>query len=129
MVIWDNKYVRFTTFRRDGSKASTPVWIVPLGDGRAGFTTPSTSFKAKRLGSNPRVELAASDMKGNVADDATVVEGTATVVTGDEFERVSRLVKAKYGFSWRMIQVGARVMSWFGKDQASDSAVIIDLDA
>ena len=31
------KYVLFSTFRRDGRAVSTPVWLVQLPDGESGF--------------------------------------------------------------------------------------------
>ena len=55
VTIVDEKVVSFTTFKRDGSAVSTPVWIVDLGNGSAGFYTPSVSGKTKRLKDDPRV--------------------------------------------------------------------------
>ncbi len=49
MALSDERYLRFTTFRRDGNPVSTTVWVVGLGDGQLGFWTSSGSGKAKRL--------------------------------------------------------------------------------
>ena len=41
MATIDEKYLSFETFRRNGTGVSTPVWCVPLDDGRFGFWTSS----------------------------------------------------------------------------------------
>jgi uncharacterized protein len=43
MALGDEKYIRFTTFKRDGTAVSTPTWVVTLDDGRYGFWTSSGS--------------------------------------------------------------------------------------
>ncbi|NNC79410.1 MAG: PPOX class F420-dependent oxidoreductase, partial [Acidimicrobiales bacterium] len=48
MSIIDEKYLSLTTFRKNGEPKATPVWIVDLGNGTAGFTTASSSWKVKR---------------------------------------------------------------------------------
>ena len=79
------KYVRLTTFTKDGRAKHTAVWIADIGDGRLCFTTELDSWKVKRITNTPGVELAPSNMKGEVGDDAESVTGQATVVTGDDF--------------------------------------------
>ena len=58
----DEKYILLTTFRRDGTPVSTPVWAVDLGDARIGFWTSSGSGKAKRLAHTDRVREATAEM-------------------------------------------------------------------
>ena len=48
MALSDEKYIRVTTFKKDGTEVSTPTWVVALDDGKIGFYTSSTSGKAKR---------------------------------------------------------------------------------
>ena len=57
MAISDEKYVVLTTFRRNGDAVATPVWIVGLPDGTAGFTTEIDSGKVKRIRNNASVTL------------------------------------------------------------------------
>lgn len=97
------KYVRLTTFTRDGRPKYTPVWIADLGDGKLGFTTGLDSWKVKRMRNTSRVELTPSDMRGNVADGAVPTAGNATVVTGEDAEPVAAAIKAKYGYQVTMI--------------------------
>lgn len=99
MEIGNEKYVSFTTFRRSGEAVSSPVWIIPLPEGRVGFWTASTTGKVKRLRHDPKVTLQPSDMRGKVAAAAPTVTGTAVLVTsGPEFDAIQRDIKAKYGF-------------------------------
>ena len=64
MALVDEKYIRVTTFKKDGTEVSTPTWVVALEDGRIGFYTSSTSGKAKRLKNNPNVIVQPSDGHG-----------------------------------------------------------------
>ena len=57
MGIADENYVALTTFRKNGERKNTPIWIADLGDGTIGFTTSKDSWKVKRIGNDPRVEL------------------------------------------------------------------------
>jgi len=64
MAVSDEKYIRVTTFKKDGTEVSTPTWVVALDDGKIGFYTSSTSGKAKRLKNNPQVVVQPSDGRG-----------------------------------------------------------------
>ena len=57
------KYLSLTTFRKDGSAVSTPVWVARDGDHLYVMTDPS-SGKATRLRNSGRVRLAPCDMRG-----------------------------------------------------------------
>jgi PPOX class probable F420-dependent enzyme len=127
MTVADQKFVALTTYRRNGESSSTPVWIVDLGDGTLGFTTPSSSLKVTRLGNDPRVILQPSDQRGRIIDGSTAVTGTAVVSTAD-FDRVRAAIKRKYGWQVAMVQAVAVVAKLFGRDRTSDAAVIITLD-
>src|SRR3954469_20858343 len=84
MALSDEKYIRVTTFKRDGTEVSTPTWVVPLDDGKVGFYTSSTSVKAKRLKNNSKVVLQPSDGRGRAKPDTSPLNGTAIVVSGPE---------------------------------------------
>jgi PPOX class probable F420-dependent enzyme len=98
VTLSQEKYILLTTYRRDGTPVSTPVWVVPLDGGKLGLWTSSGSGKAKRLAHTDRVTMKPCDARGKVKDGAVEVGGTATVVTGPEYEAISAKVKAKYGF-------------------------------
>jgi len=91
------KYVRLTTFRRDGTPVPTPVWLVRDGDRLLVITNGKTG-KVKRLRHTPRVLVAASDQRGRVKPGAQDVEGTVEMITDvPELDRLVGLLKAKYG--------------------------------
>ena len=99
MSLGDEKYIALTTYRRDGTPITTPVWSVPLEDGKIGFWTSSSSGKAKRLAHTSKVMVQASDGRGKVKADTAPAEGTAVLVTtGPELEAIRAKVNAKYGF-------------------------------
>jgi PPOX class probable F420-dependent enzyme len=97
MGLGDEKYVLLTTFKRDGTPVSTPVWAVPLDGGGFGFWTSSGSGKAKRLAHTERVTVQPCDARGTPAEGTAPIEATARLVTGDELEEIRRQIVAKYG--------------------------------
>ena len=128
-VIAAEKYVAFTTFKRDGTPVSTPVWIAALADGRVGFTTDSTSWKARRLANDSRCTVQASDARGRVAAGADVFSGTAQVVTGADAEPVQAAIRAKYRVWVPVIQVGYAIRNFVKRTKPGpECAVVISLD-
>jgi PPOX class probable F420-dependent enzyme len=97
MALGDEKYVLLTTFRRDGTPVSTPVWAVKLDGETFGFWTSSGSGKVKRLAHTDRVTVQPCDARGRVKSGSTVTEASARIVTGAEFDTVRQQVIAKYG--------------------------------
>jgi general stress protein 26 len=65
------KYLSLTTYRRDGTPVSTPVWFVEE-DGRLFVTTTADSYKAKRLRRNPAAMVAPCTARGLPQQAATV---------------------------------------------------------
>ncbi len=128
MPITDEKYVSLTTFRKDGTPASTPVWIADLGDGTIGFTTASSSFKVKRIGNDPKVTVQPCNSRGVVTEGSIAVTGTAEIVTGVEAERARSIVKKKYGLQFAGITLFGKIAKLFGKGSGVDCAIKITLD-
>ena len=121
-------YVAFTTFRRNGEAKTSPVWIADLGDGTLGFTTQEFSWKVKRLHNDPRCRLQPSDRSGNPTPGSAVVDATAAVVSGAEFEKVRAKIIAKYGWQFRLITVIGAARKLFGaQDTESNAGVVITL--
>ncbi len=110
MSIADEKYIALTTFRRSGEAVSTPVWVVPVSDGRVGFWTAMGTGKTKRLAHTQRVLVQPSDARGKVEQGSTPVEGTAEMVrSGTLFDEVQGRVRAKYGFMTKMTKLLAKL--------------------
>lgn len=95
-----------TTFKRDGTPVSTPIWFNVI-DGKIFVTTPASSWKVKRIGNNPRVQFATCTQRGKVT--GPVFSGTARVVSSAELVPVLRAKRHRY-LSARFIQLlpGAR---------------------
>ncbi len=97
MALEDEKYLLFTTSRRDGTPVPTPVWSVPLGPDRLVFWTSSGSGKAKRLAHTSRVTVQPCNMRGTPTPGTEPVEATASLVSGGELDEIRRGITAKYG--------------------------------
>lgn len=87
------KYVSLTTFRRDGTPVSTPVWFV-AENGNLLVETDGNSYKVKRIRRNDEVTVAPCNAMGRVTGD--VVPAHAAILAADELPRVERLLHRKY---------------------------------
>ena len=123
------RYVSFTTFRRNGSPVATPVWIVPF-DGGFAFTTEMNSGKVKRLRHDARCTVRVCDMRGRVADGATIFDGAAVVLDQTRTEQVTDLIKSKYRIGWMMLSVVETLRSLRrSRRETVDCAIKVTLDA
>ena len=129
MALGDEKYLRLTTFRRNGSPVATPVWAVALDGGEVGFYTSSGSGKAKRLAHTSRVLVQPSDSRGKPRAGTSEVQATARVVTGPELEEIRRRVVAKYGFMTKVTKLLAKLGGIVKRKQLpyADRGVVITL--
>jgi PPOX class probable F420-dependent enzyme len=99
------RYISLTTFKRDGSPVSSPVWITGTA-GNYVFTTGDTAWKTKRLLRNPSVEVRVCTMRGQVKPSATRYGGTGNVATSaDVVAAAERALAAKYGWQFRATQL------------------------
>jgi PPOX class probable F420-dependent enzyme len=130
MPLEDEKYMRFTSFRRDGRAVSTPVWLVHLSAGEIGFSTGADSGKAKRLAHTAHVTLQACDRSG-ANTHGPVLSGQARLVSGAELETIRDAVKAKYGVMASAIGVVESVASRLGAKRFGSGrvGVIVRVDA
>ncbi len=88
------KYISLTTFKKDGTAVSTPVWLAREGHHLYVITDPN-SGKAKRLRNSDRAEVAACDMRGNVTGTPTAAR--AVLLDDAGTAKVNALINAKYG--------------------------------
>jgi uncharacterized protein len=89
-------YISITTFKRDGTPVSTPVWVA-ADDGTLLVHSEARSWKVKRIRRDGHVRVAPCNMRGSVRGesvdaDATIDEETATV---------EKLLAQKYGLVFR----------------------------
>jgi len=87
------KYLSLTTYKRDGTPVSTPVWFVEDG-GRLFVTTAADSFKAKRLRRNPAAMVSPCSARGVPTADAIPV--VVEFLPVGEHDPVDRLMAKKY---------------------------------
>lgn len=100
------KYVRLTTFTRDGRPKHTPVWIAPMGGNVVGTTTDDDAWKTKRLRNTSDAELSRSDSRGNVAEGELPLTCSARLLDADdtEFRELEAAMVAKYGLQYRLFR-------------------------
>jgi uncharacterized protein len=113
----DARYILLTTFKRDGSAVSTPVWIT----GSAGtymFTTGDRAWKTRRLLNNPAVQVQACGIRGGIKPGATLYRGSGEVLTTAEDVRPAKAAPfAKHGWQFRATKVVDRLSSRFGRGE------------
>ncbi len=117
------KYVSFTSFKKDGTPVSLPVWIVPF-DGGYAFTTGLTTHKVSRIKNDARASLAISNFKGVVPASATQHEGAAVLLTGDDALRVKKLIEKKYRIGMILLNARESFQKLRGKPEDIATAAI-----
>jgi len=130
-AVADEKFIAFTTYRKSGEAITTPVWVVPVSDGRIGFWTAMGSGKTKRLKNNPAVTVQPSSFNGTITPGSEPISGTAELVqSGPLFDEVQKAVRKKYGFQTHLTRfiAGTFVLRRKGLTYA-DTVVLIQLDA
>jgi PPOX class probable F420-dependent enzyme len=120
------RYISLTTFKKDGSPVTSPVWIT----GAAGsyvFTTGKTAWKTRRLLRNPSVQAQVCDMRGRVKPGARQYLGTGTVATSsDAVGAAERALAAKYGWQFKATKVVDGIKTRVGR-RAERDVVAIEL--
>jgi PPOX class probable F420-dependent enzyme len=100
----DEKCISLTTFKRDGSRVATPIWLNVMNE-KIYVTTEAESWKLKRVKNNPRVEFAACTQRGKVT--GPVFTGTARVLGVSEIGPVLDAKRRRY-FMFRIISLFRR---------------------
>jgi PPOX class probable F420-dependent enzyme len=95
----EEKYVSVTTFKRDGTPVSTPVWVA-RDDGRLLIHTGAQSWKVRRIRRDNHVRVAGCSFNGKVHGE--VFDGEATILT--DTARVQALEARKYGLVYRLFR-------------------------
>jgi uncharacterized protein len=86
------KYLRVTSYRRDGTGVATPVWFVAEGE-RLLVETDAGSYKVKRIRHDPHVSVAMCSARGKTLSDP--IEAQARILPWDA-ERIGPMFKDKY---------------------------------
>jgi uncharacterized protein len=86
------RYISLTTFKRDGTAVSTPVWVGSDDGERLLVWTGAGTWKAKRIRRDPHVRVAPCDARGRPRGEA--VDATARLL--DDPEIAERVLRRKY---------------------------------
>lgn len=87
------KYLKITSYKRNGTAVATPVWFVEQ-DGRLLVETDAASGKVKRIRHDPAVLVAQCSASGRLRGDQ--MSAVAELLPPSEVARVHRLIMAKY---------------------------------
>jgi PPOX class probable F420-dependent enzyme len=90
---FDGKYLGLTTFKRDGTGVTTPVWFVSEG-GRLLIETDADSYKVKRIRREPKVTVGMCSARGRQLD--LPVAARAELLPDDEIAPVEKMMARKY---------------------------------
>lgn len=87
------KYISLTTFRKNGTPVSTPVWFGEDG-GKLYVMTRSDMGKTKRIRNNTHVKVAPCTIRGHVT--GPVWEATARILPPAEHAYARQAINRKY---------------------------------
>ena len=93
------QYVALTTYRRDGTPVTTPVWAAAEGESIYLFTN-AAAGKVKRLRNSSRAAVAPCTARGTIT--GTQLPAEAFNLTSDQMPKVWRLLAKKYGVAVRL---------------------------
>jgi len=92
------RYISLTTFKRDGTAVSTPVWVVSDDGRRLLVWSGARTWKVRRLRRDPRVLVAPASFRG--VERGERVKGRARVVDDPGLDL---LLERKYGWQKRLV--------------------------
>ena len=93
------QYVALTTYRRDGTPVTTPVWAAAEGESLYLFSN-AAAGKVKRLRNSSRATVAPCTATGKVTGAQLPAE--AFNLASDQMPKVWRLLTKKYGMAARL---------------------------
>jgi uncharacterized protein len=92
-AVRDARTILLTTYKRDGTPVETPVSIAFEGD-RAFFRSYDQAWKTKRLRNNPRVQIAASTLRGKRTGPA--IPARATLLADEQARMAAKALARRH---------------------------------
>ena len=120
------KYLSITSYRRDGSGVSTPVWFATEGD-RLLVMTDSRSGKVKRIRRNPYVTIAPCSGRGKPK--ARGMPAHAEILPASEVERSKRLIERKYRSDLLFVRPVRAIQKLFRPEKRHEVTAIVAITA
>jgi PPOX class probable F420-dependent enzyme len=114
------RYVSLTTFKRDGTPVSTPVWVAG-DDGRLLVLTGADSWKVKRLRRDHHVRVAPCTGLGKLTGDA--IDAHAEIV--EDTRRVEELEERKYGWQKHLAQAITATMRRVRRQPTPEAVMLV----
>ena len=105
-AILSAQYVALTTYRRDGTPVTTPVWAAAEGESLYLFSN-ANAGKVKRLRNSSRAAIAPCTAIGKVTGAQLPAE--AFNLASDQMPKVWKLLTKKYGMAARLFVAYDRV--------------------
>jgi PPOX class probable F420-dependent enzyme len=96
----EQRYISLTTFKRDGTPVSTPVWVVSDDGRRLLVWSAAKTWKVRRLRRDPRVLVAPSSFRGRERGER--IQARAQVVPDPG---LNTLLRRKYGWQKRAVDL------------------------
>jgi uncharacterized protein len=94
----NQRYISLTTFKRDGTSVSTPVWVVSDDGERLLVWSAASTWKVRRIRRDPRVLVAPASYRGKERGER--IEATARVIADPG---IDDLLRQKYGWQKRVL--------------------------
>jgi len=113
------RYISLTTFKRDGTPVSTPVWVAG-DDGRLLVWTAADSWKVKRIRHDSHVRVTPCSASGKVRGEA--VDAQAAIL--DDVALVRELEKRKYWLMYRLLGVVRSALRWVRRQPIPESVTL-----
>jgi uncharacterized protein len=102
----DVRYASVTTFKRDGTPVSRPVWVASDDGQRLLVWSGARTWRVRRIARDPKVFVARSDFKGRELGPR--IAGSARVI--DAGELGSLMLRRKYGWQKRALELQSAFM-------------------
>lgn len=102
------RYVLLTSFKKDGSPVSTPVWAA-LNNGNLYVSSEPNAGKVKRIRRNPDVTLQPCNVRGKTH--GKIVKGTAVVLDEAASVEARDVIRRRYGIQGWIAYLSSRLRS------------------
>ena len=117
-------YLLLTTFKRDGTGVPTPVWFAAAG-GKLYLYSAKNAGKVKRVRATGRVEVCPCSMRGRPTGPA--ITGQGVVLPDARTAFVFGLLKSKYGWRFRLVNLGSAIKGTLTRHLSADDCIEITL--
>lgn len=101
-----HNYMNLTTWRKNGTPVTTPVWFAQEGDKLVVYTQ-ANAGKVKRIRNNANVEVGPCTARGKPL--GATQPATARILPADASKEADQLLTRKYGWQKRIIAFMARL--------------------